>query len=232
VLDPAGAFVFGNENKNMLSSSSQLNMNGYDQKVSRIYRRWADEADASNYVTLNSPSTGAVLTIENKETFNDRLPMRVLNGAGLAFNAAGSLELVQNNTPFVSTTTGRLAVARGTLRFGAGVSWPNVSSIELTGGALVLSETTASLAFGPAAGKSSARMIRDGGTLEIPAGETACVYSCSWHNEKGNMRHLDPGVYGGSEAGLSTKYTLDWITGGGMLKVLCSEAPGTVIIVR
>ena len=87
-------------------------------------------------------------------------------------------------------------------------------------------------AFGSAQGKSAAWMTRTGGTVEIASGEEATVLALAVPTGNGHFRYLAPGVYGGSSAGLDAEHTLDWIAGGGVLRVLRSGDAGTIILVK
>jgi hypothetical protein len=225
VLDPNGEFVFGHDA--LRSDGSVMDLNGYDQTVGRLWRKWSWSNDGNNYVSIKS-ETAATLKIENDNVYDDRLPLIMQGGAGMLFDAAGSITF----TNYMSTSTGTLSVARGTVSFETGSGWPNISALELSGGSIVLAETVAATAFGTEQGRSNAWMVRDGGTLRIPSGETACVRTLGYRNEQGNLRYYEPGIYGGEGSGLPAGNTLAWIEGGGRLQVLRSGSPATVIFVR
>ena len=73
-------------------------------------------------------------------------------------------------------------------------------------------------------------MTRTDGAMEIAAGEQPTVYVLAVSSGNGHFRYLAPGIYGGSSAGLDARHTLDWIAGGGTLRVLRDGSAGTIII--
>jgi len=152
----------------------------------------------------------------------------VTGAAGIKFNAAGSLTF----TNYTASTTGTLQVDRGTVRFAAGSGWVATTNIVLNGGTLVVAPGAGAKAFGPAQGKSAAWMTRTGGTVEIASGEEATVCALAEPTGNGHLCYLALGVYGGVEAGLDAEHTLDWIAGGGTLRVLRSGDAGTVIMLK
>ena len=87
-------------------------------------------------------------------------------------------------------------------------------------------------AFGSAQGTSDAWMTYTSGTLEVASGEQATVCALAVPKGNGHFRYLAPGVYGASSAGLDSAHTLDWIAGGGTLRVLRSGDAGTLIILK
>ena len=102
----------------------------------------------------------------------------------------------------------------------------------MNGGTLAVAPGAGAQAFGSAQGKSAAWMTRTGGTVEIASGEEATVCALAEPTGNGHLRYLSPGVYGGPEASLGDEHTLDWISGGGTLRVLRSGDAGTVIMLK
>ena len=207
------------------SSNTALDMNGYDQSVSRMYAGWTVKNYPETYTTLKS-ETMAMLEIATDAVNDDVLPLKVTGAAGIKFNAAGSLTF----TNFTAETTGTLEVDRGTVRFAAGSGWIATTNIVLNGGTIAVASGAGAQAFGPEQGRSAAWMTRTDGAMEIAAGEQPTVYVLAVSSGNGHFRYLAPGIYGGSSAGLDARHTLDWIAGGGTLRVLRDGSAGTIII--
>ncbi len=209
------------------TSNSVLDLNGYDQTVLRFYPGWVPTTYPTVYTTLKS-ATPAMLEIAADAVHNHVVPVKVTGAAGIKFNAAGSITF----TNFTSSTTGTLEVDRGTVRFAAGSGWIATTNIVLAGGTIAVAPGAGANAFGSAQGKSDAWMTYTGGTLEVASGEEATVCALAVPKGNGHFRYLAPGVYGGSSAGLDSAHTLDWIAGGGTLRVLRSGDAGTLIILK
>ena len=219
--------LMSNDNAVYRSSGTALDMNGYDQSISRIYAGWTVKSYPEIYTTVRSAAP-AMLEIATDTVYNDVLPLKVTGAAGIKFNAAGSLTF----TNFTASTTGTLEVARGTMRFAAGSGWIATTNVVLSGGTLAVAPGAGANAFGSAQGQSAAWMTYSDGTLEVASGEEATVCALAVPKGNGHFRYLAPGVYGGSSAGLDSAHTLDWMSGGGTLRVLRSGDAGTIIILK
>jgi len=123
-------------------------------------------------------------------------------------------------------------VDRGTVRFAAGSGWIATTNIVLNGGMLDVAPGAGAKAFGPAQGQSAAWMTRIEGLVRIAADEQPTVCALAVPKGNGHFRYLAPGVYGGPEASLDPEHTLDWIAGGGTLRVLRSGDDGTLIMLK
>ena len=90
-------------------------------------------------------------------------------------------------------------------------------------------------AFGSAQDVSAALLTvvsTNSPTLSIAAGERPSVNMLAVVEEGGKVTWKNPGVYGGSEAGLPANQTLNWISGSGTLRVRRSISGGTMLIIR
>jgi autotransporter-associated beta strand protein len=204
-----------------------IDLNGYDQSVSRMYRGWEFKTWPDMYVNLAS-ATPAMLEMTTDTVYDDLIALKVTGAAGIKFNMAGSYTF----TNVTASTTGTLEVDRGTVRFAAGSGWIATTNIVLNGGTLAVAPGAGAKAFGSAQGRSDAWMTRTDGTVDIVAGEQPTVLALAVPRGNGHFRYLAPGVYGGSSAGLDAEHTLDWITGGGTLRVLRSGDAGTLIMLK
>ena len=185
-----------NNNNVYRSSGTALDMNGYDQSISRMYAGWTVKSHPEIYTTVRS-ETPATLEFATDTVYDDVLPLKVAGAAGIKFNAAGSLTF----TNFTASTTGTLEVDRGTVRFAAGSGWIATTNIVLNGGTLAVAPGAGAQAFGPSQGQSAAWMTQTGGTLEVASGEEATVCALAVSKGNGHFRYLAPGVYGGARRG-------------------------------
>ena len=213
-----------------LANTSKLNLNGYDQSIGRFYMGWTPAEYPNNYTTVDS-STPAMLEIATDTAYNDLVPLKVTGAAGLKFNAAGSLTF----TNFTSATIGTLEVDRGTVRIARGSGWTATTNVVLAGGTLAVAPGAGATAFGSAQDVSAALLTvvsTNSPTLSIAAGERPSVNMLAVVEEGGKVTWKNPGVYGGSEAGLPANQTLSWISGSGTLRVRRSISGGTILIIR
>lgn len=228
-----GIFAFAENNPVYLTESgSVLDLNGYDQRIAGVRRTWspwmngnAPYRTAYARVTSDEP---AMLTIATDNARNEWIPMAFEGAAGLRFDAADTLAFTNR----MSTTTGPLEVLRGTVRFLVGSGWTSSSNVVLNGGTIAVASGAGATAFGPEAGRSTVDFIRDAGTLDVAEGEQASVRTLGSTKANGRVRYVVPGVYGGPDAGLPERWTLDWMTGRGTLRVLRSGSEGTLLVFR
>ena len=212
------------------SSAAALDLNGYDQSISRIYAGWQFASWPDLYTTLKS-ETPAMLEIATDTAYNDIVPLKVTGAAGLKFNAAGSLTF----TNFTSATTGTLEVDRGTVRIARGSGWTATTNIVLAGGTLAVDVGAGATAFGSAQDVSAALLTvvsTNSPTLSIASGERPTMEMLAVVEEGGKVKWKDPGIYGGPDAGLSASRTVDWISGTGTLRVRHGISGGTMLIIR
>ena len=211
-----------------------LDLNGYNQSVSRIYPAWTgyETVGGHNWAAtygLVTSETPATLEITGTET--TIFPVKFEGAAGLHMNGTGSLTITNK----LSNTTGELKVSKGTVRFARDAGWTAVTNVVLAGGTLAVDAGAGAKAFGSAQDTSDALLTvvsTNSPTLSIAAGEQATVNILSVVEEGGKVTWKNPGVYGGSEAGLPANQTLNWISGSGTLRVRRSISGGTMLIIR
>ena len=207
-----------------------IDLNGYDQSISRLYRGWQFTTYPDMYVNLTS-TTPALLEMTTDTVYEDLIALKVTGAAGIKFNMAGSYTF----TNVTASTVGTLEVDRGTVRFAEGSGWTAVTNIVLSGGTLAVAAGAGAKAFGSAQDTSDALLTvvaTNSPTLSIAAGERPSVNMLMVVEENGKEVWKNPGVYGGPEAGLSDYYTLGWISGAGTLRVRHSISGGTMLIIR
>ncbi len=211
-----------------------IDLNGYNQSVSRIFPAWTGyETDgghnwAATYGLVKS-ETPASLEITGTET--TIFPVKFEGAAGLHMNGTGSFTITNK----FSTTTGELKVSKGTVRFAKDAGWTAVTNIVLAGGTLAVDEGAGAKAFGSAQDMSDALLTvvsTNSPTLSIAAGERPSVNMLAVVEDDGKVTWKNPGVYGGSAAGLSADNTLSWISGSGTLRVRHGISGGTMLILR
>ena len=211
-----------------------IDLNGYNQSVSRIYPAWTgyETVGGHNWAATYGLVTSATpATLEITGTENTIFPVKFEGAAGLHMNGTGSFTITNK----LSNTTGELKVSKGTVRFARDAGWTAVTNIVLAGGTLAIDAGAGAKAFGSAQDTSDALLTvvsTNSPTLSIAAGEQATVNMLSVVEEGGKVTWKNPGVYGGSEAGLPANQTLNWISGSGTLRVRRSISGGTMLIIR
>ena len=211
-----------------------IDLNGYNQSVSRIYPSWTGYETTGNLnwasvYGLVKSETPASLEMTGTET--TIFPIKFEGAAGLHMNGTGSFTFTNK----LSNTTGELKVSQGTVRFAKDSGWTATTNIVLAGGMLAVDEGAGAKAFGPQQDKSDALLTvisTNAPALRIAEGEQPTVNMLMVVEEGGKEVWKNPGVYGGPEACLSDYYTLGWISGAGTLRVRHSISGGTMFILR
>lgn len=177
-----------------------LDLNGFDQTARDMMAVDAyglpisDNAGYSDmYVTSATPAT---LKLTGAGTY---APHNLNFRGEASLHYAGTGRLALTNTS--STTTGSLTVSGGEVALLAGATWANCTNVVVSGsGKLTLD---AGAAAKGAFSREATVYVSDGGTIEIPAGETVVV------------RYL----YRDGEPAFSGRYSDGFVTGGGTLRV-------------
>lgn len=215
----------GNE---VYRSDAGLDLNGYDQSVSRL-QSGLPQANMGQYAGTVESATPATLEIAGADSFYDLGPFRFMGEAGLVFDAPNGTMALTNWT---STTRGGLAVRQGRVRICAGAGWVNVTNVVLgAAGVLEVAPHAGATAFGSEQGASAADVqLAPGGRFVIAAGETATVRTVTVADGK-TTAWMRPGLYGArGTAGVAAN--VDWIEGEGSLFVRSTLNPGTFILMR
>ena len=229
-----GALAFGNASEND-NDVGTIDLNGYSQTICDLVK---EPKTLTNPMILTS-ATPATLTIrgtfyrygfynwKNAESkvANVRLEGQVsyeLNSVQSSLD--GRWQAGDGHTYFTnetSTTRGYLSVVRGTMRLGADTSWPNLSELRARNKGILLVDT-ASVNPGRflfSVSDTATVTIADGVMLDARKAVIGGTY-------------LEPGIYGGSDAGLDEAHTLSCLGGTGRLKVRLPEHPGFTISFR
>ncbi|MGN0847727.1 MAG: hypothetical protein ACI4RA_10145 [Kiritimatiellia bacterium] len=209
------------------SNSAVLDLNGFDQSVSELSVGFYTSQMVDFHATVTSAEP-AMLEIAQETSSRALTTIQFTGAAGLRFDAPGAIAF----TNFTSATTGTLEVRRGTVEFGAGAGWVNVTNVVIGAeGTLAVGEGAGARAFGPERGRSAADVsLAPGGVFRIAAGETATVHSVT-RVVDGKSLYCAPGSYGAAGTPGVTR-PVDWVQGGGVLQVNASLAKGTLLVVR
>ena len=104
----------------------------------------------------------------------------------------------------VSTTTGAMTIATGTVRVTDGASFPNVGTVSVNGGTVMIEED------GAAAFPSASFTISNGGRIGASAGLSVCVKAVSG---------IANGIYKRVGSSLSEGTEASWVAGDGLVVV-------------
>ncbi|MBR4612902.1 MAG: hypothetical protein IKO40_09325, partial [Kiritimatiellae bacterium] len=104
----------------------------------------------------------------------------------------------------VSTTTGAMTIATGTVRVTDGASFPNVGSVSVNGGTVMIEED------GAAAFPSASFTLSNGGRIGASAGLSVCVKAVSG---------IANGIYKRVGSSLSEGTEASWVAGDGLVVV-------------
>lgn len=177
-LDSSSKLVFGGANLNKAecikgSGNSTVDLNGYDLAIRAIFGG-SDSAAANPSVVEVTSKTPASLTYNLSET--DHYAAKPLQNCSVIYTGAISLNVATSaavtNTHWngISTTTGSLDIASGTLAFAGNAQWVG-PTVNVTGGRLLASAVMGSLSTGTDLSVSGT------GVVEVPAGSTLRVRS-------------------------------------------------------
>lgn len=227
-LDATGTVQMG-EPYEWYSGSPSLDLGGFNQQVARFCSGINLAAFPDNFVTLSSDKP-AILEIKSESAAEDLMRLKVSGAAGISFDTPGSLSF----TNVLSDTAGTLQVKRGKVQFLAGSGWTAVTNIVLSGGTIAIGAGVGDTAFGPNAGSSSANTIISEGKFEIAAGEQITVKTLQRKIASDKNKMYAPGIYYGSEAAVEVAESerVDWIAGGGSVRVLRPAILPMMIMIR
>ena len=204
------------------NQTATLNLNGHNQRIMRLTRGWSGSGTqlANGYTTVTSASPAS---LEVASSSSDTLAACVTGAAGFHFCGTGTFGFT-NKT---STTVGTLRVSSGTVNLWSGGGWTATTNVVVDGGTLHVRANVGDTAFGGEAGASACKMTITSGTLSIASGEQATVLTL--HN---GTSYVNPGVYGGADAGLDEAHTLSYLAGGGTIRVLRSPTAPLIMTIR
>ena len=207
------------------AGASQIDLGGCDQSVLVVEGCRTDSA-SEHEITSERP---AMLRFSLDYSLENYLKFTGFAGLRYAANSPSAMMTLK----YESTTKGTLNVASGVLAIAPGAGWTAVSNVVLEStGTIRILPGASMTAFGPAEGVSGAALRRTGGTLEVPAGETVTVRTLSVSGTAEKPDYLPRGVYRGIGGGQDPAHTLDWLEGGGALRVLRQPGSGSLLLVR
>lgn len=204
------------------ASGATLDLNGYDQDIRSTSAYQCTPTEDYEKVGTVTSGVPAVIRMVNKND-NGYVPWRFVGAA--SFEQAGS----GTNRLFVaaSPTVGSLGVSDGRLELLKNASWPNVSSVFVSGGRLYVREDVANTAFGSRFGRSKAKLSISGtGVLEI-AGGMVTVREFAIDGTD-----ADAGLYGSldcTDPRVPASHRIPQLAGAGLLNV---KGCGLMTIVR
>lgn len=218
----------------------RVDLNGFDQRCGSIYKM-TNEGSTEDVTYITSP-TPATLTVHGQSEWLGTIPhddasrfiaLSVRGAASLELYATNNLgryagvdiwpKMEIRNCPSKSDTTGGLRVRRGTLTLAETTAWPNLGRLEAHGEGLLVMNTDA---VNPGGFEFVVSNVADA-AVTIAAGK--CLHAKTAYVD----RWLEPGEYGGVDAGLDAAHTLSQLGGGGRLVVDELGGPkGVKIVIR
>lgn len=196
-------------------------LNGFDQQFKGVSAR-DNKAIAED---VHSITSGAPATVTFRGTSAKCGHFTLDGAASLVLDAPGGAMAWTNAHAFVSSTTGGVFAAAGTLTLRDGLQLPAVSEIgagkEGSTDAAVLAIATADVRIGPATKSPVVARLDGVGKVSLPADYALTVWQCTT-----NGVHLRPGAY--------TKTSLpDRVAGEGTLVVRRGASrPPTLLVFR
>lgn len=218
--------------------SGTFDMNGFNQSTPgmdhNFYNFTREYYKGARYGTVTSAVPACLTWSGTPSLWFDATGAKTINPTNsVRFRGEAALRVNSNYKHTIinakSDTVGTLEILKGTLTFAWGAGWSAATNVVVSGGMLRVEEESAPYAFGPRQGRSAAFLSVTGeGRVQLDGGQ-ATAYALSTDGEV----FLEPGVYGGSEAGLDAAHTLSCLSGKGTLKVRTNGTPnGIVLIVR
>lgn len=202
--------VFAGNSWVHISGTAKFDLGGHDVHVGNVRDGNADGSLGSQFTS----ATPAVLTVS--QLADDSCVAAFTGGAGIRKLGGKVLTMLA-----VSTSTGTVEVAEGTLDFTAAASWQKASSVTVSGGTLKLATSSV---FGK---KTDVRLT--GGALDLAAGVNQTVADLYLNDSE---RPAGIGIWGASDnMSVPASHRTSLITGSGVLSVR-GRHPGIVLILR
>ena len=186
-LDSSSKLVFGGANLNKAecitgsgTSNTTVDLNGYDLAI-RAINGGSTSAKANPAVVEVTSKTPASLTYNLSEANHHAAkPLQncsVIYTGAISLNVATSAAVTNTHWNGISTTTGSLDIASGTLAFAGNAQWTG-PTVNVTGGRLSASAITGSLSL------DTDLSVSGTGVVEVPAGSTLRVRSLTVDGEE------------------------------------------------
>jgi hypothetical protein len=229
--DNQGALAFGNASMSN-NNGGIIDLNGFSQTICDIVKD-PNYPTQRMVLTSQSPATLTVKGTFYRYGFYNWKNMESKE-ANFAIEGRASYELDSRQsglsgrwqqgdghtyfTNVTSTTRGYLSVVKGTIRLGADTSWPNLSELRASNKGILLVDTSS---VNPGKFIFS---VSDSATVTIAGGVTLDAKKAIVGGT-----YLEPGVYGGVDAGLDEDHTLSCLLGKGLLIVRRPQHPGMAV---
>jgi autotransporter-associated beta strand protein len=200
------------------TQSGFVDLNGFDQQVKFLTYNGSSGGGATNMVVKSTAP--ATLTLQGDASmkpfvgyFSGKASLRHRNTGTLAFTDVSS----------ASTTTGDLLIEAGTVAFRTGATWKGSTNITVTAGALSVEGGSGTTFGGSNYNLNRTRLrLTSASTVNLAAGISEYVYSATLDGTR-----LPVGTYGSPTS--AAQYKSARFTGTGILTVMSSGAPGTLI---
>ncbi|MDD2598760.1 MAG: hypothetical protein PHO37_06005 [Kiritimatiellae bacterium] len=197
-----------------------VDLNGFDQQLK--FLAYVSGSGSSTDLKVRS-SLPATLTLQGDSAarpfigyFTGAASLRHRNSGTLAFTGAAS----------ASTTTGDLLIEAGTVAFRTGATWNQSTNITVTAGTLSVEGGSGTTFGGNNTLANQTRLhLSSAAVVNLSADVTEYVNSATLDGKP-----LPVGTYGSITSAAQYKSAL--FTGSGILHILRSEIPGTVLTVR
>jgi autotransporter-associated beta strand protein len=198
-----------------------VDLNGFDQQVQYLTYAVSSSGGATNMAVKSA--TPATLTLQGDAAlrpfvgyFTNAVSLRHRNTGTLAFTSPTS----------ASTTAGDLRIEAGTVAFRTGATWKGSTNITVTAGTLSVEGGAGATFGGNDAALNLTRLhLTSASHVNLAEGVTDYVRAATL-----NGACLPVGSHGSATSAAQHKSAL--FTGTGLLHVLRSEAPGTLLYVR
>ncbi len=197
-----------------------IDLNGFDQQLK--YLRYSPYTTSTTNMAVKSFSP-AMLTLQG-DTYERTFAGYFAGAASLRHRNSGTLAFIYPSS--ASTTTGDLLIEAGTVAFRQGATWTGSTNITVTAGTLSV-ESLGGATFGgqnPAVNQTRLNLTSSS-IVNLADNVEEYVNAATVDGA-----YLHPGTYGSTSSTAENKSTL--FAGTGILHVMRSDAPGTIIIVR
>ena len=158
VVGTAGSLLIDDNNSVLHLNSTFQTMGTFSNHVART-ASYIDGDGATLFITNNAANRHSWIRIP----FNGDVSLKVNTPSQVWLDSAAS------------TSTGNIAVERGTLEFRSGASWTNVSEVAVSGTGTLKILAASGVTARPAFGKKATMRLSDDGVISLPNGAAVWV---------------------------------------------------------
>ncbi len=211
---PTNSYVTFGQN---WTQSGFVDLNGFDQQVKFLNNNVGSTAVTNMAVRSATPATLILQGDSSTRTFigyfTNKVSLCHRNTGTLAFTGPTS----------ASVTAGDLRIEAGTVAFRTGATWTGSTNVTVTAGTLSVEGGNGTTFGGNDQSRNVTRLhLTSASYVNLAAGITEYVYSATLDG-----KNLAVGTYGSATS--AAQYKSARFTGTGILQVMRSEAPGTLI---